>query len=361
MRSFLRVFSIILLVVWMGVIFFFSHQTAQDSSEISGSFIEIVAEKIYPDFEKLSESEKADVVASFQFIVRKSAHAGAFALLGFFAFLTFISYTRMRYWLRVFLAAGLSLLYAASDEIHQYFVKGRSCELRDFLIDAAGITVSLLFCFGSVKVIGPWRRKTAFNPQRVAVDIGIGADELLKSVIEKHNAEIETDFTAEPFFETEISEEVPIEFENPILTKTAISVNDANGEETTTQTEEFTVYGVTDKKIETEKEMQEVSENIKEETAEKINLELPNDMQYAASAIGKVVIEVSKICDKLRNSDDPNKKELINLALGRSEVFKSQVLYIVQSEANSELKQKMIEKEKTEAFDYFDSIVAQTR
>ena len=286
----------------------------------------MVAEKLYPDFENLSQSEKEEVVASFQFAVRKGAHLAAFATLGFFAFLTFISYTHLRFWSRIMLAAVVSLLYAASDEIHQHFVEGRSCELRDFLIDAVGITVSLLFWFGLVKAIGTWRRKTAFLPKKVVAVTGIGADALLERVIEKHVAETD----------------------EPVVLKEEIDLQIAQ--------------------IETLPEIVEMEEEIMEEifvtTSEEIQKETPtefsNDMQYAASAIGKVVVEVTKICDRLKGSNDPNKKELINLALGRSEVFKSQILYIVQSDAESELKQKMIEQEKEDAFDYFDSIIAQT-
>ncbi len=32
-------------------------------------------------------------------------------------------------------------LYAASDEIHQYFVPGRECDVRDFAADVAGIVL----------------------------------------------------------------------------------------------------------------------------------------------------------------------------------------------------------------------------
>ncbi len=33
-------------------------------------------------------------------------------------------------------------VYGASDEIHQYFVPGRNCDLFDFLFDAAGVSLA---------------------------------------------------------------------------------------------------------------------------------------------------------------------------------------------------------------------------
>lgn len=43
-----------------------------------------------------------------------------------------------------------AVLYAASDELHQYFVPGRSCELRDVLIDACGAAAGVVIVW--------WRR-----------------------------------------------------------------------------------------------------------------------------------------------------------------------------------------------------------
>lgn len=49
-------------------------------------------------------------------------------------------------------AAGLGLLYAISDEVHQMFVPGRSPELWDLVADAVGIV-------GVQLVIWWWRRR----------------------------------------------------------------------------------------------------------------------------------------------------------------------------------------------------------
>lgn len=50
--------------------------------------------------------------------------------------------------LTVPLSILLSTAYAASDEIHQYFVPGRSCDLYDFWADMVGIIVgAVIYCF----------------------------------------------------------------------------------------------------------------------------------------------------------------------------------------------------------------------
>ena len=82
-------------------------------------------------------------------IVRKSAHFLIFFVLGFCATNAF------RYIFpddkRLFLISlGWCVLYAVSDELHQYFVPGRSCMWQDCAIDAAGAlagigTVFLIF------------------------------------------------------------------------------------------------------------------------------------------------------------------------------------------------------------------------
>lgn len=131
------------------MIFSLSSQNADESSETSGSLIASLAEIFYPDFDGLTGEEQEQVIGSFQFIARKTAHFSIYGILGFLSFLTFVSYRRLRLILRLSLSAAVCLAYAISDEIHQLFVAGRSCELRDVCIDFGGamlaITVSVLF------------------------------------------------------------------------------------------------------------------------------------------------------------------------------------------------------------------------
>jgi len=47
-------------------------------------------------------------------------------------------------WVDYALAIGIGWLFAVSDEIHQYYVPGRTMELNDFIADAAGIILGIL-------------------------------------------------------------------------------------------------------------------------------------------------------------------------------------------------------------------------
>lgn len=132
----------------MALIFLLSSQNAAVSSGTSGNIIRLIAGVFRPGFNELSAAEQAEIVASMQFIIRKSAHFCIYTVLGVLSFLTFVSYSRPIFAWRLAISCAVCLLYAASDEIHQLFVPGRSGEVRDVMIDfsgaALGIAVSSL-------------------------------------------------------------------------------------------------------------------------------------------------------------------------------------------------------------------------
>ena len=91
------------------------------------------------------------------FVVRKGAHFLEYLVLGISLFWT-VRDLRMKHGRVPDESAGrtvlapwvVGVLYAVTDEVHQYFVPGRSCELRDVVIDACGVAVGVAIVW--------WRR-----------------------------------------------------------------------------------------------------------------------------------------------------------------------------------------------------------
>lgn len=81
-------------------------------------------------------------------VLRKIAHMSEFFILSWLAFRTFRRYKGFVWALSA--ASALSLLYAISDEVHQYFIVTRNASFVDVLIDALGI---LLFAIWSKDLV----------------------------------------------------------------------------------------------------------------------------------------------------------------------------------------------------------------
>ena len=152
------VFAVIT-VIWCCVIFFFSSQDADESSDLSDSFIYSVCDALLPDFEDYTEAQREQLLEDLTFGVRKTAHFTVYAFLGAFAFQALCIIGKKH--VRAVSAVGFSCLYAASDEFHQTFVPGRSGEVRDVLIDTSGALLSVLISLLVIHFIGKrWNKET---------------------------------------------------------------------------------------------------------------------------------------------------------------------------------------------------------
>lgn len=152
-RTAFRVLSLLALLGWMAVIFWFSSQTADASSAMSGGLIERVAETITPGFADLTVEEQTAVVDAWQTVVRKAGHMTEYALLGMLAWMALSGWVDRRR-MRAVIAAGGGLVYAISDELHQRFVPGRGPGVLDVFIDFAGLCIGLAVAAG---VTALWR------------------------------------------------------------------------------------------------------------------------------------------------------------------------------------------------------------
>lgn len=138
-----------LVILWMAVIFLFSHQPAKESSQLSSGITKTIADIITstaPDI-KLNQE-------SLHFFIRKCAHFGVYLILGILVVnsLSHYNMSKPKVILLAFLICGL---YAISDEIHQLYVPGRSGQVSDVLIDSSGGLVGIL----SIVAIKSWLYK----------------------------------------------------------------------------------------------------------------------------------------------------------------------------------------------------------
>lgn len=138
-----KLFQWILVIIWMGFIFYQSSQPGSDSLGKSGRIIQWVAEKIYSPYHSMGESEEVEFIKDFQKPVRKAAHFFEYIILGLLvSYAVGIQPDRERTdftWIFF-----LCLIYAASDEIHQLFVSGRTGSILDWLVDSAGSFIGSL-------------------------------------------------------------------------------------------------------------------------------------------------------------------------------------------------------------------------
>lgn len=351
----------------MGLIFFLSSETATESSATSGSLIRAVVNFLFPD---LSAKTLADIVSGMQFIVRKGAHFSLYAVLGILSFLTLITYEKIALFLRIALSILIGFGYAVSDEYHQTFIIGRSGELRDVLIDFSGVTLGVLFCL-LIYLIRKHKKKGAGLKLKKKQYM-----ELCETLQKRLNTTQHTinDLKEENAYLTRENADLVQELHNLRESVANMqSVNAATKEAAaeapvfSTENEDFVVETIElSKKTQTVELLPEVQNStfetpveLKQNSTSEITVELSENVLSGAEIIGKIVMCAAEYCNTLTAIGDNSSRELVNLILGRTEVAKSEILNIVTSDMDDNLKLQAMESELAEAEDYFKSVMAQ--
>ena len=127
-----KIISIILLLFWCCLIFYFSNQKGIDSRESSSRLL-LFIDNIFKS--NLNNSHIAI------FIIRKFAHMFLYFVLFIICCYVTNSYKIKGKNLFCFI---FCLLYAVSDEIHQLFIIERSFGITDILIDLFGSFLAFL-------------------------------------------------------------------------------------------------------------------------------------------------------------------------------------------------------------------------
>lgn len=135
-----RIVSGAFVLAVLATIFILSAQKAEESDRVSLSFSALL---FSGDF---------DLALLMNSLIREIAHMCEYAALSVPLFIfvsTFLDKTKLQF----AIPAASSVLYAVSDEIHQYFVEGRACELKDVILDSSGAVIGIICIFLILRLI----------------------------------------------------------------------------------------------------------------------------------------------------------------------------------------------------------------
>ena len=123
--------KLLFLIIWMLVIFFFSHQP--HSNKVTHSLIETI-------LPSLKSSNYLDII---NFSIRKLAHIAEYFILSFLTISLLKEYTKNER-IIIFSTIIFCFLYACSDELHQLFIAGRTSKFGDVIIDTIGSIINII-------------------------------------------------------------------------------------------------------------------------------------------------------------------------------------------------------------------------
>lgn len=153
-----RVLAGVLAILWMCMIFAFSAQESEESSEVSGAFSQQIVSSVGKFFHlNLNDEDLLRIAEAIETPVRKAAHMAEYAVL------SVLIYIWLGKWKHAIVFAAL---YAAGDELHQRFVPGRAGRLADVMIDSAGAVLGVLIFIGVKKCIISLRNRHKYKVRK---------------------------------------------------------------------------------------------------------------------------------------------------------------------------------------------------
>lgn len=135
-----RVISLIFMLYCFLIIFYFSHQNSDLSSNLSKMA-----------YDTASGFTLFNWLFSV-FSIRKVAHFCLYALTSLAIYSFINSWFNLKEAMKSLTTIGVVFIYACSDEFHQFFIVGRSAEFRDVLIDCSG-AICVLICIAFIRKI----------------------------------------------------------------------------------------------------------------------------------------------------------------------------------------------------------------
>ena len=142
----LRIFLIILIILWTWLIFSFSSQDGGESSGLSRKVVEFFI-------------KDPELVNKIEPYARKVAHFSEYSLGGilFISLFSTYNWTDRR---KMTTSILLGVWYATMDELYQLMIPGRSGALKDVYIDSLGVATGVIGMLIIIKIFEKIKNKT---------------------------------------------------------------------------------------------------------------------------------------------------------------------------------------------------------
>ena len=139
----------IMVILWMGLIFYMSSNTGDDSGGVSGDIVKYVIST----FDKITNAsqetvkyhESREFMDKANYYFRKTCHFGEYMILSILLLCFVISLDKFILIKCSLYSLLISILYACTDEFHQMFVPGRGGNIKDVIIDSCGALFGIIF------------------------------------------------------------------------------------------------------------------------------------------------------------------------------------------------------------------------
>ena len=148
----IKIIGIIFILIWMVSVFVFSGQVGTESTGTSRKVTEFIVQLISD--RSIEENEK--LIGNLDKVIRKLAHYTIYTLGGILIY-NYANTTDKSKKEKILYSIAFGAGYAITDELHQFFVPGRSARIFDVGIDTLGVITGVLLYLVIIKIIQKWR------------------------------------------------------------------------------------------------------------------------------------------------------------------------------------------------------------
>ena len=144
----IKTVGIILILIWMVSIFAFSGQVGTESSGTSRKVTEFIVQLVSDK----SVEENEELIGNLDKIIRKLAHYTIYTLGGILIY-NYANTTDKSKKEKILYSIAFGAGYAITDELHQFFVPGRSARIFDVGIDTLGVITGVFIYLAMTRII----------------------------------------------------------------------------------------------------------------------------------------------------------------------------------------------------------------